>query len=81
MDSDSPITKADLENLRMSLEESFERILRRQMDKKRTYTAREYADLMGIPYSTVVSHCSKGVIKARQNRPGGCWIIEADNIQ
>lgn len=80
MDSDSPITKADLETLRLSLEKSFEQILRKQLDKKRTYSASEYSDITGMPYSTVVSHCSKGLIKARQNRPGGCWIIEVDNI-
>ena len=78
MSPDTPITKADLEAFRQTLEESFKRILRKELQAKRTYTPAEYSELKGIPYSTVVSYCSRGLLNARQNRRGGSWIIKGD---
>lgn len=70
------ITKTDLEELKAAIEKSFERIITNHLRKKRYYTPAQYAQRFGLGYSTVVEHCAKGLLKAKQNRPGAPWIIE-----
>lgn len=48
---------------------------------KKFYSPKEFSDLTGIRYSTVIYRCKLGLLKARQDTPGSLWQIDADELR
>ena len=47
---------------------------------KEFYTPREFGEVTGMKYSTVINYCNTGKIKARQDGNGGTWQILRSEI-
>lgn len=47
---------------------------------KEFYTPREFSQVTGIKYSTVVYYCNMGMLQAVQLVKGGTWIIYRGEI-
>ncbi len=79
-DQHKPATKKDIADLQNSLENSFREILQDSLGKQKVYSPARFSELTGMAYSTVVEHCAKGMIEARQDRPGSPWLITASEV-
>lgn len=71
------VTKRDLYEFRIAIEESFRKMLEDSKEKQKFYSPRQFSEITNIPYSTVVQHCNSGLLKARQDRPGSSWQIDS----
>lgn len=80
-DQHKPATKKDIADLQCSLEYSFREILQDSLCKPKVYSPAKFSELTGMPYSTVVDHCVKGLIEAKQDRPGSPWLIPVREVE
>jgi len=54
-----------------------------QASKKELYAPKEFAELTGMKYTTVIHYCKSGKLMAHQDGKGGSWVIyrsEVDRI-
>ncbi len=49
--------------------------------QKEFYTPKEFASITGSKYSTIVDHCKKGKLKARQSAPNSTWFIYVSEVE
>ena len=50
------------------------------LKNKEFYTPKEFSDLTGIKYSTVIYRCKNGRLKSRQDTPCSSWQIDAKEL-
>ena len=74
------VTKKDLYEFRIAIEDSIKRMLDSK-DQPVFYSPRRFAELTGMPYSTVIQYCLRGTLKARQDRPGTSWQIDISELK
>lgn len=67
-------TKSDLQELYKKIIEDLHLIFSKSKQKE-FYKPKEFSDLTGLKYSTVIYYCNTGQLKARQNHPKGAWQI------
>lgn len=76
------LSVADIEAIiENKIKEVVQTLLISKNQKKEFYSPKEFCDLTGQKYSTVLSKCISGLIKARQDAPGCCWQIHSSAIE
>ena len=75
------ITRQDLEHFYDRLIHDLSKILADSQNHKEFYSPKEFSDLTGLKYSTVIHYCNTGRLKARQDRPKGAWTIPASEME
>ena len=78
-DSNMPVTQDDLNVFCKQITDKFDRLMR-EKHYREFYTAKEFSNLTGIKYQTVIYYCNNGKIRARQPDIGGSWIIPRTEI-
>jgi hypothetical protein len=48
---------------------------------KQFYSPKEFEELTGKPYSTILENCKVGKIKARQDSPNSRWYIHRSELE
>jgi hypothetical protein len=83
MDINSITTKEDLVNLKKELIAELLQALQKKKGRseKLFFTAKEFSALTSIPYQTVIKRCHDGKLKSRQDGPGCCWQISAEELE
>ncbi|MBL4653650.1 MAG: helix-turn-helix domain-containing protein [Flavobacteriales bacterium] len=75
-----PLTQEDLNIFYTKITSKFDSLIR-EKHYREFYTAREFSNLTGIKYQTVIYYCNNGKIKARHPDIGGSWIIPRTEIE
>ena len=75
------LTRQDLEKFYVRLIHDLSKILAENQHRKEFYSPKEFSDLTGLKYSTVIHYCNTGQLKARQDRPKGAWTIPASEME
>ncbi|MBL4625185.1 MAG: helix-turn-helix domain-containing protein [Flavobacteriales bacterium] len=77
--SNIPVTQEDLNVFYQKITTEFDRLMS-EKHYREFYTPREFSNITGIKYPTVIHYCNNGKIKARQHDIGGSWIIPRSEI-
>ena len=48
--------------------------------RQATYTIKQYCELTGLNYNTVLARCRRGKLKARQEGKGTSWTIDGSEV-
>lgn len=76
-------TVGDIERLRKELLAEIQEMIS-ESSIKEFYTPKEFAEVTGLKYSTVVNYCNTGKLAATQLSASGSWLIprsEIDRLQ
>lgn len=79
-DLNNIVTVGDIEKLKVELVNAME-LLIKQRSYKEFYTPREFADITGLKYDSVLKRCREGTLPAYQPYKNGSWLIPGEEIQ
>ncbi|MBL4898577.1 MAG: helix-turn-helix domain-containing protein [Colwellia sp.] len=74
------VTVNDLQKFYAKLNERIERLLNQNL-KKEFYTPKEFSEVTGMKYRSVIYYLNDGKLKARQEEIGGTWLIPRTEIE
>ena len=57
-----------------------EAIIGRLERRQATYTIKQFSELTGLKYDTVLARCRRGKLKARQEGAGTSWTIDGSEV-
>jgi len=77
---DQLVTISDLHKFQKELLTTIENLIS-EKQKKEFYTPREFHEITGLKYSTVIYYCNIGQIKARQKCNRGVWSISHSEVE
>jgi len=73
------VTTGDLESFCQRIVAKVEEIVD-MGNRKEFYTPRQFSDITGIKYSTVILYCNSGKLQATQVKNKGSWIIYRSEV-
>jgi len=73
-------TKADIKDLYNRITFDMQEMFSKSKQKE-FYKPKEFAELTGIKYSTVIYYCNTGRLKARHDGPKKSWVIHHSELE
>lgn len=74
-------TIKDLEIFYQRIINSISDLFEKNKKKREFFSPKEFSEITGMKYSTVVYRCKTGKLKARQDNPNSAWQIFSSEIE